>query len=206
MEYNSNRAERLIQSLKKETRCCILECAVFLEERASATLARLLEIERKESESLGYGSASLGFDNKIRLIQDLKGVKKQDKAKFQSYMAIRNKFAHIAEIDSFANYFQIIPSSKERKKELIKWFPNLKWSSDDIEGLYKFAYFTLTLSLFEVLFQIDIEHAYDKGKAQGCKEAKEKFINDLKERLEETEKRNEFLEVTIEKLLNRNSG
>jgi len=170
MKDKSSSVDRLFDSLNNDTRYCILECAVFMEEKASDTLGRLLEIDWKESESLGYGSASLGFDNKIRLIQDLKGVTKQDKTKFQSFMAIRNKFAHVAEIDSFSSYFAIIQSSKERKMELKKWFPNLKWESEDIEGVYKFAYLLLTLHLFRVLFDMDIKYAYEKGKEHGRKE------------------------------------
>jgi hypothetical protein len=60
--------DELSELLKKESGYCILECAVFMEEQASDTLGGILGIEWKESESLGYGSASLGYGNKIRLI------------------------------------------------------------------------------------------------------------------------------------------
>jgi hypothetical protein len=206
LKENPTSTDKLIESLKKESRYCILECAVFIEEKVSDTLGRILEIDWKESESIGYGTGSLGFENKLRLIQDLKGVTKEDKTKFQSFMAIRNKFAHIAEIDSFSNYFKIISSSKDRQKELKKWFPNLKWDSKNIEGVYKFSYFLLTLNLFRVLFDIDMKHAFKKGEDQGRKEAQDIFIKHVKNRLQETKDGSDILEETIEKIINKNGG
>ncbi|MEB2782168.1 hypothetical protein U3A58_17380 [Algoriphagus sp. C2-6-M1] len=73
---NVEKLENLLESINKEARVCIVECSVFIERRASETLGRILGIDWKESESLGYGSGSLSFDNKIRLINDLKGVEK----------------------------------------------------------------------------------------------------------------------------------
>jgi len=203
---DKSKIDKLLESLKKESRYCIIECAVFMEEKASDTLGSILEIDWKKSESLGYGSASLGFDNKIKLIQDLKGVTKQDKTKFQSFMAIRNKFAHIAEIDSFSNYFKLIPSSKSRKNDLKNWFPDIKWDSDDIEGVFKFAYFILTFDLFLVLYKIDMKHSIEKGKDLGRKEAQETFIKNVRARLRETKEGSQILEETIEKIINKNGS
>jgi hypothetical protein len=206
MTKKLSRAEILFESLKKETRYCILEFSVFIEEKASETIGGLLEIEWKESESLGYGSASLGFNNKISLLKDLKGVSKLSKTKFQTFMTIRNKFAHIAEIDSFDSYFKLIQSANERQKEIKSWYPYLKWDSTDIEGLYKTAYFLLTLDLFRVLYEIDLKHAFEKGKEKGFKDAQEIFISSVVARLKETENGNEILEEAIEKILNKNGG
>lgn len=206
MENKSSSANKLFQSLNKETRYCVLECAVFMEEKASETLGRLLGIDWKESESLGYGSASLGFDNKIRLIQDIKGITSQSKAKFQSFMAIRNKFAHVAEIDSFKNYFKLIKKSNHRKKELNNWFPNLQWDSDDFEEVYKSAFFLLTLDLFKALFDIDIQHVYEKGLSDGKTEAQEIFIESIKFQLEKTEEGKRILNETIEKIRNKKNN
>ena len=202
MENNSSSADRLFESLKKETRYCILECAVFMEEKASETLGRLLGIDWKESETLGYGSGSLGFDSKIKLIQDLKGVKPKSKTQFQCFMAIRNKFAHIAAIDSFKNYFELIKKSKHRKKELLEWYPNLRWDSDDSEDVYKFAFFLLTLDLFRALFDIDIKHAYETGQQHGRKEAQAVFIDSIKSELAETEEGRKILDRTYEIIKN----
>lgn len=65
MKNTKTSAERFFESLDKETRYCILECSVFMEEKVSETLGRLLGIDYKKSESLGYGSAGLSFDSKI---------------------------------------------------------------------------------------------------------------------------------------------
>lgn len=121
-------------------------------------------------------------------------------------MAIRNKFAHIAEIDSFTNYFNIIKSSKERKKELIKWFPNLKWESTDIEGLYKVAFFFLTFDLLRVLNEIEMRHCYEKGLEQGEKSVPVDFMNIVKSSLQETERGSEILKQIFEKMLKNNGA
>jgi len=205
MNDSISSSDRLVKALNKETRYCVLDCSVFMEAKASDTLGRLLEISWRESESLGYGSACLGFDQKIRLIQDIKGISTETKTKFQSFMAIRNKFAHMEEIDSFANYFKLIKSSKARKKELKKWYPNIRWDSEDIEGIYKFAYFRLTLELFRALFDIDSKHAFEKGKKQGIENAKQMFIDNIRELLEATEEGRRTLNETFEKI-NKNGG
>lgn len=200
MNEDELKAIRILDSINLQSRFCILECAVFLEEKTSETLGLLLEINWRESESLGYGSASLSFDNKIRLIQDLKGVSKIEKQKFQCFMAIRNKFVHVSEINTFANYLKLINSSKERKNELTTWYPHLDWASVDIESTYKLAYLSLTLSLFRVLFQIDISHVYSKGLQEGKRKTQEDFIRIIKERLQETDEGKVILTDTIDKI------
>ena len=188
---------KLIESIKKESRFCIIECSVFIEERTSEVIGRLLDIDWKKSETLGYGSSNIGFDNKIKLIQDLKGVNKLIRQKFQCFMAIRNKFAHISEIDSFKNYFDNIKSSKDRRKELIKWFPDLKWETEDIESVFKFAYLCLTLELNRELFNIEKNHVYQKGKQEGTIMAYKKFMEETESKLQELDNGNEIMENII---------
>ncbi len=74
MDKNSLRADKPFGSVKN-----VFLNALFLwrKERASEDLRRILAIEWKISESLGYGSSGLSSDAKIRLIQDLKGIEKK---------------------------------------------------------------------------------------------------------------------------------
>ncbi|EPR66002.1 hypothetical protein [Cyclobacterium qasimii] len=194
---------KLSELHKKESRYWVLECAVFMEEQASDTLGAILGIDWKKSESLGYGSASLGFGNKIRLITDLKEVSKEDKKKFQSFMTIRNKFAHIAEIDSFSNYFKLIKSSQDQKNKLKKWYPNIKYESDDIEGVFKLAYWSLTLDLFQVFIEINQKHFINVGIEKGQKETLETFFKIVKDQLKDTEEGCQILEKIFGKILNK---
>tara|TARA_R110002096_G_scaffold277373_2_gene471451 strand:+ start:879 stop:1502 length:624 start_codon:yes stop_codon:yes gene_type:complete len=198
--------DKLSELNKKESRYWILDCAVFMEEQASNTLGAILGIDYKESESLGYGSASLGFGNKIRLITDLKEVSKEDKRKFQSFMAIRNKFAHIAEIDSFSNYFNLISSSRDQKKNLKKWYPKINYESDDIEGVFKYAFWLLTLDLFKVFFEINQNHFINLGIKTGQKETLESFFKIVRDQLKETEEGIQVLGKIFEKIKNKNKS
>lgn len=203
MEDIPQKANNLVESLEKDSRSYIIECAVFIEERASETIGKLLNIDWKKSETLGYGSSSISFDNKIKLIQDIKGVDKSIRVKFQCFMAIRNKFAHISEVNSFKNYLIVIKSSKERKNELKKWFPNLKWETDDIEGVFKFAYLCLTLELNRELFKVELMHEVQKGTEKGMKVVYQKFMNETKSILQELNSGNEIFEKIMENVKNK---
>jgi hypothetical protein len=119
-------------------------------------------------------------------------------------MAIRNKFAHIAEINSFEAYFRQIKSGKERKKEFKTWFSNLKFESEDIEGVYKMAYFLLTLELNKILVNIEIKHEYLRGKKNGRLEILEQFMSEIKSRLQETDEGKVLLRTTFDQILNNN--
>lgn len=202
MSSSAEKWEILLESIKKEARYCVVECSVFTEKRVSETLGRILGIDWKESESLGYGSGSLSFDNKIRLIRDLKGVSKEVKTKFQTFMSIRNKFVHLDEIDSFQSYFVIIKSAKERKKELKSWFPQLRWDAQDIdvERLYKSAFFLLTLDLNSELIDIETSHVFEKGKSLGAVEALEDFMAATRDKLSQSREGEEMLEEIFEKI------
>lgn len=203
---NTPITKSLIKSLEKDSRSYIIECSVFIEERASETIGKLLNIDDwKKSETLGYGSSNIGFDNKIKLIQDIKGVDKSTRVKFQCFMAIRNKFAHISEVDSFKNYLIVIKSSKDRKNELKKWFPNLKWETDDIEEVFKFAYLCLALELNRELSKIEIIHQAQVGTEKGMKIVYQKFINETKTILQELNNGNEILEKIIENVKKQNN-
>jgi len=203
---NTPIAKSLIESLEKDSRSYIIKCSVFIEERASETIGKLLNIDDwKKSETLGYGSSNIGFDNKIKLIQDIKGVDKSTRVKFQCFMAIRNKFAHISEVDSFKNYLIVIKSSKDRKNELKKWFPNLKWETDDIEEVFKFAYLCLALELNRELFKIEIIHQAQIGTEKGMKVVYQKFINETKSILQELNNGNEILERIMENVKKQNN-
>ncbi|MEB2782169.1 hypothetical protein U3A58_17385 [Algoriphagus sp. C2-6-M1] len=115
-------------------------------------------------------------------------------------MSIRNKFAHLDDIDSFQNYFSIIKSSKDRKKELISWFPKLRWYAQDVdvERLYKYAFFLLTLDLNSKLIDIEASHVFEKGKSLGAVEALEDFMSTTRDKLSKTKEGEEMLEEIIE--------
>src|SRR5690606_3707673 len=109
------------------------------------------------------------------------------------------------EVDSFKNYLIVIKSSKDRKNELKKWFPNLKWETDDIEGVFKFAFLCLALELNRELFKIEIIHQAQRGTEKGMTVVYQKFMNETKNILQEINNGNEILEKIMEKVKKQNN-
>ncbi|MCV2483298.1 hypothetical protein OD917_00055 [Flavobacterium sp. SH_e] len=110
------------------TRAKVIETAVGFEESISQLLSLLLEIEKDKSISFGNKNMALSFTSKINLLVDLKFIPKEISSDFQIFAEIRNKFAHVAYVDSFIKCFELIPDKKNNF---------LKKMSDDISQLDK---------------------------------------------------------------------
>lgn len=184
---NEDRLKAMINTFNGDTRLFVLECSTYIEYKISDTLGRLLEIDWKDSTSLGYGRMSLGFNQKAHLINDLQQENVKLSGKLNVFMKIRNKFAHIQEINSFKNYFSIIKSSNEDENQIKRLYPYLNYDNDNIEDLYKFIYFQLTLDIFKELFDLDIANAYNQGLEIGQNQGKNKIIEALKQELIKTD-------------------
>lgn len=99
----------------KHTRHYVIELSVLIEELMSETLGKLLDIEWKTSQSLGMTSKAISFSQKVSFIQDIKRLQKVDRDKLETFMQVRNKFAHVKTINSFENLFS---NKSELKKNL----------------------------------------------------------------------------------------
>lgn len=103
-----------------ETRLFVLACSVFIEEKISDTLGKLLGIvDLEKSKSLGSSSSCLSFFQKKNLILDIIS-NLEDQDKFTQFMEIRNKFAHVKKVNSFERLFE----THDSKKKLDKWYEN----------------------------------------------------------------------------------
>jgi len=88
-------------------RSLVIELSVSHEEFVNLILAKLLGIKPEESKSFGTTSQALSFNAKTNLLLDLKYLDKIEIEKFQIFMEIRNKFAHLSAVDTFEKCFAL---------------------------------------------------------------------------------------------------
>lgn len=67
-----------VVSNHENLRLCIIENCIFIEERISKVLGEILNIDWKESKSFGFSSSGLGFNQKLHLIMDIKGLESNE--------------------------------------------------------------------------------------------------------------------------------
>jgi hypothetical protein len=108
--------------MKEETsytsRGLVMELSVKHEHIVNVILAKLLGITPEESRSFGTSSHALSFNAKVNLLLDLKQLDKLQREKFQIFMEIRNKFAHLNTVDTFEKCFALLDSSYQRLRKI----------------------------------------------------------------------------------------
>jgi hypothetical protein len=161
------------------TRSFVIEYSILIEELISKTLGLFLNIEWKTSVTLGYKSSALSFNQKVQIIQDLKGIENLMIKKLDCFMFIRNKFAHIREINSFEKLFTISKSGDDVKKNLNKWYSKPADSTNSFEHIF-IEYFTkLSSEIIDFLSKISTEHAYEQGYQKGQNDTHAKISEEL---------------------------
>jgi hypothetical protein len=180
-----------------ETRLFVLECSVFIEEKISDTLGKLLGIvDLEKSKSLGSSSSCLSFFQKKNLILDIiSNLEEQDK--FTQFMEIRNKFAHVKKVNSFERLFEL---SNDFKKKLDKWYEGKAGVIEDTEIKYKTYFQHLTFDISHILFEIDVKHIIKSTKKKVEEEIREELIQILRSELSSTEEGNELWLKIIDQL------
>jgi hypothetical protein len=88
-------------------RSLVIEFSVANEEFINLILGKLLGINPKSSKSFGTTNQALSFNAKSNLLLDLNYLNKTDREKFQIFMEIRNKFAHLLAVDTFEKCFSL---------------------------------------------------------------------------------------------------
>jgi len=172
-----------IASVAKDLRLCVIENSIFVEELASRILGDILNVDWKNSKSFGHTSASLTFNQKLQLIQDIKGIHKEDLKKLICLANIRNKFAHVSHIDSFEKLFNSSGVGKDVKTNFLNWFFDKNGYSDihssKIEFINRLCFYLLVNDVVEILLKISGSHYYNLGVADGKKEFAERFLSVL---------------------------
>jgi len=185
---------------RKNQRCLVLELTVQIEEIISKTLGLILEINWRESESLGYKSSALGFNQKVRIIQDIKGLDKEIVKKFDALMFIRNKFAHVKEVNSFETLDLVSNNATQIKRNLHNWYSKEGDNFENEEEKNLNYFIRLCGDTQDYLTKISKEHAYKKGFALGQKEADQRIVDELLVELREIDGGDVIIDKILAKL------
>lgn len=168
----------------------VINQSVLIEELASETLGRLLDIDWKTSITLGYNSTSLSFSHKISLIRDKENSDSDMYKKIESFIQIRNKFAHVREIVGWEDFYSFSKTHKQIETKLNKWYgAEIKEESNRNNMLF----LHLAEDIFYFLIQINKKWAVNRGSELGRNQVKSDLIDFI------IEKSNDSVE--IQKLL-----
>ena len=188
--------------MKKITgqRYIVIEQTVQVEEIISKTLGFILDIDWKNSKSLGYGSTSLSFNQKVTIIQDIKGIDDLMKKKLDTLMNVRNKFAHVKEVNSFESLFSISKNGTDIKKKLKQWYNKETDNFEDVERENLYYFIRLVSDTQNFMIEISKEHAKKKGYEKGQNDATERINDELIGEMQKIEGGNEKLDEIWTKL------
>jgi hypothetical protein len=93
-----------------------MELSVKQEQAVNIILAKLLGVNPEDSRSFDTSNQALSFNAKANLLLDLKQLDKLQREKFQMFMEVRNKFAHLNTVDTFEKCFAILGNFQTLKK------------------------------------------------------------------------------------------
>ena len=111
-------------------------------------------------------------------------------------MIIRNKFAHIKEVNSFDEFFRIY-KEKDIKNKLNYWYSSEIKDNKTDEEKYKFFFFRLIKDICLFLLDITIDNLINKEKEKSTKEVYEKIVENFKKEILKHENGNEIIRKII---------
>ena len=97
-------------------RTYVVEMSVKIEHLSNVIISRLLGVNPDETRSFGTSSFALSFNAKANLLLDLNYLNKEQGLKFQIFMEVRNKFAHVYSVDTFEKCFALTKNYNQLKK------------------------------------------------------------------------------------------
>ncbi|WP_027388796.1 hypothetical protein [Chryseobacterium gregarium] len=164
------------------TRALIIEYGTILESGTSSALSHLLGLKIGESKSFGMTSYALSFNNKFTLMSDLTVAEKDIQNKFQLFAEIRNKFAHIFEVNSYEKFCSINSEYKKKGEKLIDTYTkDIEGVEDmeekDLEFVFQLCFIRLAQDLIKYLEDIIAKYQHDKGYEKGTHDTKEDLLN-----------------------------
>lgn len=98
------------------SRAFTIEMSVKIEHILNVIFTQLLGVKHEGTKSFGNSSQALSFNAKANLLLDLNYLNKEQRLKFQIFMEIRNKFAHIHSVDTFEKCFKQTNNYNKLKK------------------------------------------------------------------------------------------
>jgi len=143
-------------------RAHVIEKIVLLEHSMTQILGALLNIDVASSVALGNKNASLPLFQKVQLIKELGITPDAISADIVMLVEIRNKFAHVYEIDSFSEYFKRLPSTEQKSKKA-KFLTNFNQdtTSSDEEVILSSCFDLLCLKV-GLWLNAELKNATDK--------------------------------------------
>jgi hypothetical protein len=130
-------------------RSLVIELSVSHEDFINLILATLLGIKPEDSKSFGTTSQALSFNAKANLLLDLNYLDKIEREKFQIFMEIRNKFAHLVAVDTFEKCF-LSTGNYNRLKKLL----NVEEKGNSVEEKMKNMFLILAANMSNKLSKI----------------------------------------------------
>lgn len=97
-------------------RAFTVEMSVKIELILNIIMGQVLGVKYDNTRSFGNSSQSLSFNAKANLLLDLNYLDKEQRQKFQIFMEIRNKFAHLHAVDTFEKCFAQTNNYNQLKK------------------------------------------------------------------------------------------
>jgi hypothetical protein len=197
-----NKVDIKVFSQSDNIRLYIIEHSLHIETLIAEAIGSLLGINYKKSKSFGFSSSSLSFNQKILIVQDIKGIESEMAKKLTCLMNIRNKFAHVQEINSFESLFEIASNGTQIKNQIESWY-NLEDKNED-DDVYKFLFFKLAEEITQMLMLLQVKERLSKSVLKMEKEYVESNLQSYREVI--SEKKNsqqindEVFKRTIEKL------
>jgi hypothetical protein len=178
-------------------RLYIIEHTLHIETLISEAIGALLGIEYNNSKSFGFGSSSLSFNQKVQIIQDIEGLESEMTKKLTCLMNIRNKFAHVQEIESFDNLFDLTSNGSEIKKQLVKWYTLDEKEDNDEE--YKYRFFKLAEEITQMLFMLQVTTKTKNGVQEVEKQFQAGNLQSYMEVISEMENSEEIKERVMQR-------
>ncbi len=114
----------------------ILMFSLHFEAAVTTTLIKLLEVDAKKNISFS-SSRALTFEAKVALLLDLNVIEDPDKLKISHFMAIRNKFLHLIDIDTYDKCVSKISGLKNYLEKNYKFDPDKDLEYNLQAAIYK---------------------------------------------------------------------
>lgn len=175
--------------------------SVKIEHFLNAIICQLLNVKPENSKSFGNSSQSLSFNVKANLLLDLDYLDKDHIKRFQIFMEVRNKFAHVYSVDTFEKCFALTKNYNQLKKifEIDEDGANLE---EDMTYMFISLSIDLANTLSELRDRIYKEMAvkYTQRRfAEAIKTKREDFIKDNPDKCEGVEDFIEYIKEILKK-------
>lgn len=118
---------------EKEIKLTVLEYSLIMEEIITHWCSMWLEIDQKTSVTLGNTKMALPLNQKVQLLIDTKFLETTEQWKIDYFFQIRNKFLHVADINSFTECIKLV---RNREKFLLEYNKDPK-KTDSEADLYE---------------------------------------------------------------------